>query len=118
MRFTGDQLKMKALLALEEGVQEVRAGRAPASFAIRFALAYLYAIGEGERWLFESYWRSVTGAAGQEQSSPAIARVVRQTGADTALNGIYRSVGIERTSEVQQSARSAMVSPKPPSPSA
>lgn len=108
MRLAVDQLTMKALLALEEGALEVRAGTARPSFAIRFALAYLYAVGNGERWLFDEYWQGIIGKAGQEQASRYLAGVVRQNTVEASLNGIYRSVGIERTVSVLDAARAAL----------
>jgi hypothetical protein len=108
MRIGVDKLKMKALLALEEGVDQVRNGTARPTFAIRFALAYLYSIGDGKRWIFDDYWKAVTGDAARGQCSSYLAGVVRNTAADTALNGVYRSVGIERTASVLEEARGAL----------
>lgn len=107
MRIGVDKLKMKALLALEEGVDQVRDGTVRPTFAVRFALAYLYSIGNGERWMFNDYWRAVTGEASRAQCSTYLAGVVRHTAADSALNGIYRSVGIERTVSVLHAAKAA-----------
>lgn len=95
---------MKALLALEEGVVDGRTAKC----AIRFALAYLYAVGNGERWLFDSYWVGYTGAAGKAQASTYLAGVVCDGGLEAALNGIYRSVGVERTVAMLDAAHKAI----------
>ena len=59
--------------------------------ALRLALAYLYAQGEGDRWLFDHFWRAVTwprrGVAGRccrDRAEPSSKRL--------AINAIYRAV--------------------------
>ena len=110
MRLSPDQLKMKALLALEEGAAVHRDRPTRPSFAIRFALAYLYAIGDGERWLFDSYWMACTSTGEQlgPNSSAYTRQVARGTSIEAALNGSYRSVGIERTAPVLEEAAAAL----------
>ena len=82
-------LRSKALLALEEVVQEAR-WRAPRrSFAVRFALAFLWSLGGGEREPFVDFWK-------------ALARddMWRFSTADEALGRIYRTLGLARDGEV------------------
>lgn len=90
MGFGPDQLRDKALLALEEIVQECRYRRPRRSFAIRFALAYLWAMGGTDRRPFEQFWRVL----GDEKSPWSF------SSANGALLGIYRALGIERDEEV------------------
>ena len=95
MRLAIDQLKGKALAALEEAAE--RAGEAPVrpSHALRFALAFLYAIGDGERWPFDGFWQAVTRGAGSAEQ-PGAAAIGRSQSANACLNAIYRSVGMLR----------------------
>jgi hypothetical protein len=58
MRFSKEHLTFKALVALDEAAES--AGPVPRSFALRFALAYLYATTTGERWLFDDFWKQAT----------------------------------------------------------
>ncbi|HEY0626369.1 MAG TPA: hypothetical protein VGD10_06505 [Allosphingosinicella sp.] len=113
MRVDAEELKMKALLALEEGAQLVHLKESKPSLGIRFALAYLYAIGDGEKWIFNNYWNAVTGKAGTNQSSTYLAEVVRNTEVESALNGIWRSVGIERTVTPELECRKALFKLRP-----
>src|SRR5438128_5531025 len=59
MGFAHQQLRDKALLALEEIVQEARYRRPRRSFALRFALAYLWAYAGGKRDPFDELWRAL-----------------------------------------------------------
>ena len=92
MGFGPDQLRDKALLALEDAVQECRYRAPRRSFAIRFALAYLWAYSGGERWPFDQLWRSL----GDPMSPWSF------SGANTDLNAIYRLLGLERPPEVEE----------------
>jgi hypothetical protein len=89
MRF-GTNLTEKALLALEEAVQECRYGRPRRSFAHRFALAYLWSRSRGDRAPFDEYWQAL-GA----DHSPWSFSV-----ADNALLGIYQALGVGRDHQV------------------
>ena len=90
MGFGPDQLRDKALLALEECVQECRFGPARRSFAVRFALAYLWAYAGGEKKAFETFWR-VLGDPKSPWSFSA---------ADGALLAIYAQLGLTRDEAV------------------
>ncbi|MDQ4087372.1 MAG: hypothetical protein M3177_05095 [Pseudomonadota bacterium] len=86
MRFGRDQLRDKALLALEEAVVECRYGRPRRSHALRFALAYLWASSGADRRPFEDFWQ----ALGHEKTPWSFGV------ADGALLAIYRALGRER----------------------
>ena len=90
MGFGPEQLRDKALVALEEIVQECRYRTPRRSFALRFALAYLWALTGGDRRPFEHFWR-VLGDAKSPWSFSA---------ANGALLGIYRALGVERDEEL------------------
>jgi hypothetical protein len=89
MGFGADQLKAKALLALEEALQELRYRPIRRSMALRFALAYLWASSGREREPFDDYWRAL-----------ADERMSRFSAADRALVGIYAAVEVERDDAV------------------
>jgi hypothetical protein len=87
---TADQLRAKALLALEDALQECRYRRPRRSFALRFALAYLWATSGADRKPFENFWRCL-GAEKMPWSFGV---------ADSALCEIYRALKIERDDAV------------------
>ena len=101
MRFSREHLTFKALVALDEAAESRET--VPKSFALRFALAYLYAITVGERWLFDEFWRVATGHVGNDYLS----RLARQQTLTACLNGICRAAGTERTPELIQKLRKA-----------
>ena len=91
--FIPDKLRDKALLALEDAVQECRYRTPRRSFAVRFALAYLWAYdGRANRAPFEALWRAL-GAPKSPWSFNC---------ADSDLLLIYRRLGIERDEKVSR----------------
>lgn len=90
MGFASHQLRDKALLALEEVAQECRYRTPRRSFALRFALAYLWASGGGDRAPFERFWRVI----GDRKSPWSF------SAANGALLGIYAALGLDRDEEV------------------
>lgn len=82
MRVGGD-LVTKALYALEEAVQDCRYGKPERTFAIRFALAYLYSLRPGDRVPFVAMWRALHGWNDLH----------RWREADQALAVLYRRLG-------------------------
>lgn len=90
MGFGPDQLRDKALLALEEAVTDCRYGPAKRTIALRFALAYLWAWRPGDRSAFDEYWQ----ALGEPKSPWSF------SAADNALQRIYVLQGLERNEEV------------------
>lgn len=101
MRFSRDHLTFKALLAVDEAADS----QAPIakSFGLRFALAYLYAISPGERWMFDEFWRRATENLGGDFASA----LARRQSLNAASNGICRVAGTERTPELMQRLRQA-----------
>jgi hypothetical protein len=85
MGFGPHQLRDKALLSLEESVQECRYRKSRRSLAIRFALAYLWSCQRGDRAPFDELWL----ALGQDS-------MWRFRSADHALLGIYRQLDLKR----------------------
>jgi hypothetical protein len=89
MRIGPDDLRDKALLALEEALQDLRYLKARRSIAVGFALAYLWACRLGDRRPFDDFWRALG------ETSPW-----RLDVADRALLTIYRTLGVERDEEL------------------
>lgn len=89
MGFGADQLRDKALLALEEAVQECRYRKPPRTMALRFALAFLWAQQPRSRAPYDAFWQSI-GAAD----------IWRFSSADQAINLIYQAHRLKRDDEV------------------
>ena len=86
MGFGTDRLMGKALLALEEVVQEARYRPVRRSLALRLALAYLWSLGSGDRKPFDALWRNIAAEDGAWRFSAS----------DNALSAIYRDLGLMR----------------------
>jgi hypothetical protein len=89
MRFAANQLRDKALLALEEAVQECRYRKPPRTMALRFALAFLWSQKPTSRAPYEAWWRAIDAKG-----------MWRFSGADQALTLIYQAHEIPRDDEV------------------
>ena len=82
-----EQLRDKALLSLEDAAQECRYRTPRPSYAVRFALAYLWVYGgRRDRGPFDSFWLSMRSAKSPWSFGSA----------DSALAEIYRALGVER----------------------
>lgn len=89
MGFGADELRAKALLALEEAVQECRYRKPRRSYAIRFALAYLWSLKPGDRAPYAAFWQALDEDG-----------MFRFGSADTALSAIYRLLRLQRSDDV------------------
>jgi hypothetical protein len=94
MRKGRDELIYMALMALDEIAETC--GRAPAqkTWALRFILAWLFEASGADpdrKWMFEHFWKDATRSGGEYLQC-----VARETGAQSALNGITRACGWER----------------------
>ena len=98
MRFERPQLTFKALCALDQAASECHAAPLRRTFAIRFALAYLYTIAEGDRLAFDQFWRAVADPQ-PGAFSEAEGRYIRATAARTALTALARNVGFPMSPE-------------------
>src|SRR5690349_12304657 len=83
---TPEALRHKALLALEEVVQECRYRTPRRTLGIRFALAYLWAYAPRDPRPFDELWRQL----GAEKSPWSFSC------ADNALSAVYVSLGVRR----------------------
>lgn len=106
----GTSLRDKAILALEEAVQECRYGPLRRSHAHRFALAYLWSLGRGDRQQFLELWQAL--ASDND--------VYRFGKADRALSVICRQLGAVRDDAISfhfwEEAQRRLGSGKPPAP--
>lgn len=90
MRLSHEQLRDKALLALEDAVQECRYRKPRRSFAVRFSLAYLYATSKVDREAFDAFWRDYLAPVSPWNFGSA----------DTSLLRIYVVLGLERPDDI------------------
>jgi hypothetical protein len=109
MRFDRDQFTFKALCALDEAIDQCDEAPIKPTFALRFALAYLFAVSDGRRDPYDAFWREVRDGAGAAYSESS-RRYVRTTNARTALAGISRGVGIELNADIMRRLRDARCS--------
>lgn len=100
MRIGTDKLIVKALTALEEVGWLAQRGPIAPTHALRCILAFLFAHGDGRRESFDEFWRVVTDTGDHHQSTPELTHVVRMNGANTELYGIYKSVGVHRSTDM------------------
>lgn len=68
------------------------AGPVSPSLAVRFALAYLYSVGAGNREAYDLYWRTLTGGGVDHPQN-----IQRSAIASATLSAIYLDVGRQRT---------------------
>lgn len=87
-------LRDKALLALEDAIQEHRWRTPHNGHAVRFALAYLLSIGV-DAGILRSFW--LTYARGQ--------KVFSFSQCDTALASIYGALGMQRPEGIGEKMR-------------
>ncbi len=92
MLIPSDRLTTKALLALEEVAQQADREPVRPSLAVRFALAYLFSISDGDREPFDSFWQAL-GFGGNDYAK----QVQRCALVSAALSAIYLRVRRERT---------------------
>jgi hypothetical protein len=86
MGFAAEQLRDKALEAVEEAAGLARDGPIERSKALAFALAYLWAYGGGDRAPFVHFWRSMAIENG----------IARRQNVGAALNAVRLRVGRSR----------------------
>ena len=92
MQFDRQHLIVKAMRALMEVADSSGAGPIAPTLSVRFTLAFLYAVSDGNREPFDLFWREIRNPQDSAYSTPT-ANYLRATGSRTALNGIGRSVG-------------------------
>lgn len=104
MRIDRERLTFKALSVLAEIADNCDKQPAERTLGLRFALAYLYAVSNGNRQPFDEFWRSCCDPVPWAYSA-AEREYVRGTYTRSALSGIILSVGAPGTVEFLQSLR-------------
>ena len=111
MRFDRDQLIFRALCALDEAIDHSDIAPVKRTFALRFALAFLFNLSDGKRRdCYDEFWREI-GDPKDHAFSESSARYQRTTHARTNLSGIARSVGLELTADLMERLRLARLQP-------
>jgi hypothetical protein len=90
------QLIRKALLALDEAIDQARIKPVAPTFALRFALAWLFTQSNGWREPYDAFWRVIRDPFSWASSDVQRA-YLRPTKARTEFYRICRSIGIEPT---------------------
>lgn len=93
MRFSAEQLRDKALQALQEARAACLSKPLKPTAALRFALAYL-GNDIGDRTAFDAFWKAVTGG-GDKGINPTLVHMMRSSAAGQALRGIYLELGLD-----------------------
>jgi hypothetical protein len=97
-----------ALMALDEAAERCRHTPVERSFWLRFLLAWLYVESGSHpdnKWLFDDFWKTVTRAAVEDEHKQMIDAFCRSSTAQSCLNGICRSLGLERTAGFAEKMR-------------
>ena len=84
MRFVRDQLAFKALCALDEAIDACDAGPITLTFALRFALAYLFAVSDGLRDPCNAFGREVCDPKVSAFSERSAVRQLTKASSQTA----------------------------------
>jgi len=96
MSIPPEALTHKALLALEE-ICGSPDGRFERTMALRFVLAYLYAVSKTKnRHPFDELWN---GNGFRHQHSKEMDRICQSQQVNSCLNGIYNAVGVHRSTD-------------------
>ncbi len=82
VRFAPDELRDKALAAVEEAAEQAHSGPIERSKALAFALAYLWAYAGGDRAPFVWLWQSLA----------TVDDIGRRQNVNAALNGVRRAL--------------------------
>lgn len=95
-RLTRDDLIRKALLVVEEACAD---GRVHQSMGLRFALAYLYAVGKTkDRGAFDRLWRGCSYVHPHSEHMTDICRAQTVTALVNAVyHAVYHAVGVYRS---------------------
>jgi hypothetical protein len=99
-----------AIMALDEAAERCRDTPLERSLWLRFLLAWLYVESGSDptnRWLFDDFWKTVTKPATEVDHKKMIDAFCRSSTAQSCLNGICRSIGLDRTAGFAEEMRLA-----------
>jgi hypothetical protein len=94
MRFSRDDLRYTALMALDEIAD--RDEPVEKALWLRFLLAWLFhesGADSANKWMFDDFWKTATTSAGSDYLDP----YCRRRDLQSCMNGICRVLGWERT---------------------
>ena len=100
------------LVALDEVVEQCVHGPVEPPFALRFTLAMLYTLGEGDRAPFDAFWRACR-IPNQNSVDEPDTRGERRRAIGTAYNGICLALGQAQTIRFRQDITAARRAPSP-----
>ena len=119
-------LVFKALCVLDEALDQARRGRVAPSLGLRFAIAFLYAVGDRRREYFDrepydEFWRLATQSSATLLEGHNIEGYGRLNTMGANLNGIARAAGMPIEGEVTTALHNARqqsqaVTGQPPCP--
>ena len=98
MRFSREQLRYLALMALEEVAEDCSDGPCNRSLWLRFLLAWLYlesGADPANKWMFADFWSAATRSTDDQREF--LDGYSRRVQLQSSLNGITRALGWERT---------------------
>ena len=91
MRVSRERQIFLALCAVDEMVEQARAAPIRPSFALRFALAFLWSCSDGrDRAGYDALWRNLVGANGWGMSHSLLHAYAR-----SQFNGVILSLGLD-----------------------
>lgn len=99
MKLEREHLIFKALVALDQAIEQSGTGPIEPSHALRFALAYLYSVSDHDRENFDELFRLLQDPL---EVHLAGANYVRATYGRTLLHGICKGVGFNYSLHHQQ----------------
>ncbi|HEX8446301.1 MAG TPA: hypothetical protein VF649_06770 [Sphingomonas sp.] len=88
-----ESLTMKALMVLEETQYLVGKVTIEPSPGLRLALAFLFAVSNGDRSVFDEFWRGMLN----QPCEPGPQRLLATQNANTLMNRVCLAVGVART---------------------
>ena len=108
VRIACDPLIFKALCAVDEACAQAQVEVVRPSFALRFALAFLFVRSDGTRWVYDAFWKAI-----QDADIRSNGGYLRGTSATSAMQGILRSVGVVPTFEALKELEEARMRNSP-----
>lgn len=102
MRLDRHKLVFMGLLALDDLREQAFDAPTARSIWLRFLLAFLFEASGSDpakKWLFDSFWREALGQS--DGRTHGLSEVIRKRALETAMNGICRECGWERTGDLE-----------------
>lgn len=94
MQLARDKIRWMALVALSELVDKAKDGPIAPTFTIRLTLAVLYAFSDGDRTLFDQFWKVMQDPYAT-QPNGHFRSYCRTSHLQATLRGIIEAVGLK-----------------------